>query len=192
MGWGSGVAVSCSVGHRCDSGLAWLWLWCRPAVAASIWTLSWTSICCRYGHKKKKKKNQPKRKKSPLCVSPYVSKPFLMFYSMSQAQWGSLLWFCNFYLVITWLPQADIGTLTRCEAKSFRNLAYTVFPLLNHCHPFDKATCAIAASEQVVLCLQSTLTFALWFVLRISVKGWLNSIPFAELGHVLYGGGRTF
>ena len=26
---GSGVAVSCSVGRRCGSDPAWLWLWCR-------------------------------------------------------------------------------------------------------------------------------------------------------------------
>ena len=33
---GSGVAVSCSVGHRRGLDLVLLWLWCRPAAAAPI------------------------------------------------------------------------------------------------------------------------------------------------------------
>ena len=36
---GSGVTVSCGVGHRCGSYSALLW--CRPAVAAPIWSLAW-------------------------------------------------------------------------------------------------------------------------------------------------------
>ena len=35
---GSGVAVSCSVGHRCGSDLAWLW--CSPAATALIHLLA--------------------------------------------------------------------------------------------------------------------------------------------------------
>ena len=38
---GSGIAVSCSVGHRRCSGPALLWLWCRPAAAAPIGPLAW-------------------------------------------------------------------------------------------------------------------------------------------------------
>ena len=30
VGWGSGVAESCSVGHRWSSDPGLLWLWCRP------------------------------------------------------------------------------------------------------------------------------------------------------------------
>ena len=30
------VAVSCGVGHRRGSNLAFLWLWCRPAAAVLI------------------------------------------------------------------------------------------------------------------------------------------------------------
>ena len=37
---GSGVAASCSVGHRCSSDLALLWLWCRLAAAAPIQPLA--------------------------------------------------------------------------------------------------------------------------------------------------------
>ena len=38
---GSSVAVSCGVGHRGGSDLAWLWLWCRLAAAALIRPLAW-------------------------------------------------------------------------------------------------------------------------------------------------------
>ena len=33
---GLGVALSCGVGHRCDSDAVLLWLWCRLAAAALI------------------------------------------------------------------------------------------------------------------------------------------------------------
>ena len=41
MAYRSGVAMSCSVGHRHDSDLALLWLWCRPAAAAPVRPLAW-------------------------------------------------------------------------------------------------------------------------------------------------------
>ena len=41
VGWGSGVAVGCSVGQRCGSDPMLLWLWCRPAVVALIRPLVW-------------------------------------------------------------------------------------------------------------------------------------------------------
>ena len=41
MGQGSGVAVSCGVGHRRGSDPALLWLWCRLAAAAPIGPLAW-------------------------------------------------------------------------------------------------------------------------------------------------------
>ena len=37
---GSGIAVSCGVGHRCSSDLALLWLWNRWAAAAPIQLLA--------------------------------------------------------------------------------------------------------------------------------------------------------
>ena len=40
-GQGSGVAVSCRVGHRHGSDLALLWLWHRTAAAAPIRPLAW-------------------------------------------------------------------------------------------------------------------------------------------------------
>ena len=33
--------MSCGVGHRCDSDLALLWLWCRLAAVAPITALAW-------------------------------------------------------------------------------------------------------------------------------------------------------
>ena len=38
---GSGVAVSCGVGHRRGLGPTWLWLWCRPAATAPTGPLAW-------------------------------------------------------------------------------------------------------------------------------------------------------
>ena len=38
---GSGVAVSCGIGHRDGSDPMLLWLWCRPAAVALIQPLAW-------------------------------------------------------------------------------------------------------------------------------------------------------
>ena len=58
-GEGSGVAVSCGVGHRRGSDLALLWLWCRPAAAAPIrplaWDLPYTAGAALKREKKKKR-----------------------------------------------------------------------------------------------------------------------------------------
>ena len=59
MDQGSGVAVSCGVGHRWGSDPALLWLWCRPAAVALDLTGSLgTPICHECGPKKQKKKSQ--------------------------------------------------------------------------------------------------------------------------------------
>ena len=39
-GWGSGIAVSCSVGHRRGLDPELLWLWCTPAAIAPIQPLT--------------------------------------------------------------------------------------------------------------------------------------------------------
>ena len=41
MGKGSGIAMSCGIGHRGDSDPALLWLWCRPSAIALIQPLAW-------------------------------------------------------------------------------------------------------------------------------------------------------
>ena len=57
-GQGSGIAVSCGVGHRRGSDLAWLWLWCRLADAVLIrpqpGNLHMPQVCPEKERKKKK------------------------------------------------------------------------------------------------------------------------------------------
>ena len=36
-----GKDLSCGVGCRCSSDLAWMWLWHRPATAAAVQPLAW-------------------------------------------------------------------------------------------------------------------------------------------------------
>ena len=40
-GWGSGIAMSCGVGHRLGSDPTLLWLWRRPVAIAPIGLLAW-------------------------------------------------------------------------------------------------------------------------------------------------------
>ena len=67
-----GVAMSCSVGHRCSSDLAlmWLWLWlgCRPAAVALITCLAWElpyAVGVALKSKKKKKRRRKERDDYP-------------------------------------------------------------------------------------------------------------------------------
>ena len=43
-GWGSGIAMSCGVGHRCGSDLVLLWLWHRPVATALFRPLAWEPL----------------------------------------------------------------------------------------------------------------------------------------------------
>ena len=52
VGEGSGLAVSCGVGCRIGSDLAWLWLWGRPAATALNGPLAWELPCHGCGPKK--------------------------------------------------------------------------------------------------------------------------------------------
>ena len=62
MGWGSGVAVGCGVGHGCILDPALLWLWCRSEAVNSNSTPNLgTSICHRCGPKNQKKKRKKKK-----------------------------------------------------------------------------------------------------------------------------------
>ena len=60
VGWGSGIAVSCNVGHR--RGLNPELLWCRSAFVAPSWPLAWegpyASGAALKSRKKKKKKDK--------------------------------------------------------------------------------------------------------------------------------------
>ena len=54
VGQGSGVALSCGVGHRHSSILVLLWLWCRPAYPGNFYML----LVCPPPPKKNNQKSQ--------------------------------------------------------------------------------------------------------------------------------------
>ena len=62
VGWGSGVAVRCGVGHRCGSEPKLLWLWCRLSATALILPLAWEPPYARRAALKKEKKKKKKKK----------------------------------------------------------------------------------------------------------------------------------
>ena len=54
------MAMSCGVGRRQGSDLAFLWPWCRPAATGAIWPLAWeppyaAGVALEKRPKKKKK-----------------------------------------------------------------------------------------------------------------------------------------
>ena len=60
---GSGLVVTCGVGCRCGSDLAWLWLWHRPVATAPIGPLAWeppyaVGVTQENGKKTKKRKEK--------------------------------------------------------------------------------------------------------------------------------------
>ena len=59
---GSGINASCSMGHRCSSDLALLWLWCRPVAAAPIQPIAWEFPHAVGGALKKEKNLKLKKK----------------------------------------------------------------------------------------------------------------------------------
>ena len=62
MGEGTGVAMSCGVGHRHCLDLALLWLWCRLAPATPIQPLAWKpSHAAGVALKKRKRKKGRKK-----------------------------------------------------------------------------------------------------------------------------------
>ena len=61
MGYGSGIAVSCDVGHRHGSDPILLWLWCRPAAVASIQPQAWKPPYTVGVALQRKKKSEQKR-----------------------------------------------------------------------------------------------------------------------------------
>ena len=60
VGGGSGVAMSCGLGHSCDSDPTLLWLWHRLAAVALIPPLAW-ELPCVTGAALEKKKKKKKR-----------------------------------------------------------------------------------------------------------------------------------
>ena len=65
LGYGSGVTVTCGVGHKCSSDPELLWLWRRPAATASIGSLAWEPpYATGVALEKTKDKRQKKKKKN--------------------------------------------------------------------------------------------------------------------------------
>ena len=60
--------MSCGVGCRCGSDLAWLWLWCRPAGIALIRSLAW-ELPYPHASGAALKRQKPKKKKKTSLYS---------------------------------------------------------------------------------------------------------------------------
>ena len=70
--------MSYEVGHRHGSHLAVLWLWCRPAAVAPIWSLAWEFLYAMGAALKR-----PKKKKKSVYV-PWKTKQYLGIYLKSE------------------------------------------------------------------------------------------------------------
>jgi len=77
---GSGIAMSCGVGHRRSSDIALLLLWHRLAVAAPIWPLAWELSFAKNAAQKSKKK------KSVFLMTAYV---WPLIIHSAEAPWRS-------------------------------------------------------------------------------------------------------
>ena len=92
---GSGIALSCGVGHRCGSDSVLLWLWCRPAAVAPIRPLAWeapyaVSVALKDKKTKTKKtKNQNQNQPCFLAISSILLNKTLYFIYLF---WGPPLW----------------------------------------------------------------------------------------------------
>ena len=73
VGWGSGIALSCGVSHRCGSYPELLWLWCRLAATPPIQLLAWEppyAAGAALGKKKKKKRQKINLPLNLVCQVP--------------------------------------------------------------------------------------------------------------------------
>ena len=79
MGEGSGITVSCGLGHRCDLDLTLLWLWCRRRAKGLFHPLAGEfphvegAALKRQKKKKKKKKDKSLMGKNDCCVGFHFS-----------------------------------------------------------------------------------------------------------------------
>ena len=69
MGKGSGIAVSCGVGHRHSSDPTWLWLWHGLVATAPIGPLAWEPPYVAGVALKSKKKKKKKKGGGQICES---------------------------------------------------------------------------------------------------------------------------
>ena len=70
-GLGSGVAMSCGVGHRHGSDPTFLWLWCRPEATAPIRPLAWEPPYAAGAALEKAKRQKKKKKKKCSIAYPH-------------------------------------------------------------------------------------------------------------------------
>ena len=61
VGWGSGIAMNCSVGCMCSMDPRLLWLWCRPEAISPIQSLAW-NLPYAVGEAQKEKKTKKQKK----------------------------------------------------------------------------------------------------------------------------------
>ena len=73
MSQGSGVAVSCGIGHRHGSDPVLLWLWHRLAVVALILPLAWELLYAVSAALKSKKKKKKLKKNHSIEIYPEVA-----------------------------------------------------------------------------------------------------------------------
>ena len=70
--------MSCVVGHKCNSDLMWLWLWCRLVATALIRSLAWEPLyAAGTALKSKKEKKEHKNPASGGPLHPSLSDSFL-------------------------------------------------------------------------------------------------------------------
>ena len=79
MGWGSSVAVSSSVGCRCDLDLVLLWLWHRLGAAALIGPLAWEPPYAT-GEALKRQKKKRQRNHDLFFANPFAKLKGVGFY----------------------------------------------------------------------------------------------------------------
>ena len=79
--------MSCGVGCRCASDLAWLWLWlwCSLAAAALIQPLAWELPYAAGAALKRKKKKKKKRERETIKGSTFPDILFHIQHFISQA-----------------------------------------------------------------------------------------------------------
>ena len=93
-GWGSGIAMSCGVGHRRGLDLTLLWFWCRLAATAPIQPLAWEPPYTAGAALKRQKKR--KERKSSGCL--WCSVPFLPKCTLWDIPWWCSrlrIWHCH-------------------------------------------------------------------------------------------------
>ena len=85
MGYGSGIAMSCGVGHRHGSDPVLLWLWYKPVATAPLGPLAW-ELPYAVGAALKKKKRKKKEKNihifKELCTITIIN--FSIFSSLQR------------------------------------------------------------------------------------------------------------